>query len=498
MLDPAVLDEAVRLLDAARRRVIDWKPPPFDRFIKPRRSLANAAREYALKTVGCDPDEAWACGLLAPLGWFGVCAADPSAAAACLADPEFVRRPARTQRRHWGLDQAALSRRLACRWRLPEWLRTVIGCLHLPAELARTFRPRPRLLRCVRHAVEQTRKLGLDLGLDGDRYQNLPPATRRTSRARRGECLAIALPFAACCAICSYQAAENRRLREAAHGTFLETRDRSTPSSRWKSRRVRGGRPIAGRQTSALAEFAAGAGHEINNPLAVISGQAQYLLAHANDWFPGDSERPSKALHTIIGQTQRIHGISAQPDAVRTAGRAASCLVRPAVPVGGNGGVPWRTRRSTRRMGIEIGRKPDRLAVFADAEQVRIALTCLLRNAIEAAPGGSWVRVAVVEPVSDMVIEVAVEDGGPGPDAGATARSVRSLLFWPRCRSRPGTWSAGGLAAGAAARRRRSPGRDAAGRPDAIPPFPASNISIGSRSSSLILYAPPRRDIGNR
>jgi len=29
---------------------------------------------------------------------------------------------------------------------------------------------------------------------------------------------------------------------------------------------------------AALAELAAGAGHEINNPLAVISGQAQYLL----------------------------------------------------------------------------------------------------------------------------------------------------------------------------------------------------------------------------
>ena len=28
----------------------------------------------------------------------------------------------------------------------------------------------------------------------------------------------------------------------------------------------------------ALAEFAAGAGHEINNPLAVISGRAQLLL----------------------------------------------------------------------------------------------------------------------------------------------------------------------------------------------------------------------------
>ena len=31
--------------------------------------------------------------------------------------------------------------------------------------------------------------------------------------------------------------------------------------------------------------MAAGAGHEINNPLAVISGQAQYLLGHAEEWF---------------------------------------------------------------------------------------------------------------------------------------------------------------------------------------------------------------------
>ena len=35
---------------------------------------------------------------------------------------------------------------------------------------------------------------------------------------------------------------------------------------------------LRGQKLSALAEFAAGAGHEINNPLAVISGQAQFLL----------------------------------------------------------------------------------------------------------------------------------------------------------------------------------------------------------------------------
>src|SRR5205823_7900537 len=54
---------------------------------------------------------------------------------------------------------------------------------------------------------------------------------------------------------------------------------------------------------SALAEFAAGASHEINNPLAVISGQAQYLLNQEPD--------PSRqrALHTIVGQARRVHQV---------------------------------------------------------------------------------------------------------------------------------------------------------------------------------------------
>src|SRR6202035_2902530 len=53
----------------------------------------------------------------------------------------------------------------------------------------------------------------------------------------------------------------------------------------------------------ALAELAAGAGHEINNPLAVISGQAQYLIGQALE-----PDR-CKALQTIVAQTPRIHQI---------------------------------------------------------------------------------------------------------------------------------------------------------------------------------------------
>lgn len=50
----------------------------------------------------------------------------------------------------------------------------------------------------------------------------------------------------------------------------------------------------------ALAEFAAGAGHEINNPLATILGRVQLLL-------PGeDNPERRRHLETIIAQTLRI------------------------------------------------------------------------------------------------------------------------------------------------------------------------------------------------
>lgn len=144
------------------------------------------------------------------------------------------------------------------------------------------------------------------------------------------------------------------------------------------------GRLKAGK-LDALAEFAAGAGHEINNPLAVISGQAQYVLAHADEWFQGDPERPRKALQTIIGQTHRVHGIL----------RDVMQFARPAAPRPVWFDLPTLLAETAasladlaeqRRVRIEIGRTPDRLAAFADVEQVRQALTCLLRNAVEAAP----------------------------------------------------------------------------------------------------------------
>jgi signal transduction histidine kinase len=65
---------------------------------------------------------------------------------------------------------------------------------------------------------------------------------------------------------------------------------------------------------------------------------------------------------------------------------------------------------------IEVALQPERLPVYADAAQVRIALTCLLRNAVEAAPADGWARLVLRRPAEGEPIEVAVEDSGPGPE----------------------------------------------------------------------------------
>ena len=52
----------------------------------------------------------------------------------------------------------------------------------------------------------------------------------------------------------------------------------------------------------ALAEFAAGAGHEINNPLAVISGRAQLFLRHERD---PERRRELAVINTQCGACTR-------------------------------------------------------------------------------------------------------------------------------------------------------------------------------------------------
>ena len=158
---------------------------------------------------------------------------------------------------------------------------------------------------------------------------------------------------------------------------------------------------------NALAEFAAGAGHEINNPLAVISGQAQYLLHHEVE--PGRQA----ALQTIVSQARRIHQILSE----------VMQFARPSKPRKELVDLPRLLQELTDSLG-EFARQrqvqliyspPEQPLDFrADRAQVATALACLLRNALEAAPPDGWARVRVETLVPDR-LDLVVEDSGEGP-----------------------------------------------------------------------------------
>ena len=188
---------------------------------------------------------------------------------------------------------------------------------------------------------------------------------------------------------------------------------------------------------SALSEFAAGAGHEINNPLAVISGQAQYLIKQIDIADELLVEEPSptlyldhlrskftKSLSTIVGQTQRIHQVLtdlmhfARPQAPRP-------TLVPVAKLIADVAAGLRVLAEDRKVGITCPETAPNLGIRVDPAQIRLALNNLLRNAIEAAPADGWASLRV-ERETDGTLSFVVEDNGPGPQG-----AVREHLFDP-------------------------------------------------------------------
>ena len=82
-------------------------------------------------------------------GWLAAAAVEPALTVACLTHPEFPRQSAQLQERYWGLDQAALARRLGRLWRLPSWLAATVGHLALPADTAARLGADPELVQVL-------------------------------------------------------------------------------------------------------------------------------------------------------------------------------------------------------------------------------------------------------------------------------------------------------------------------------------------------------------
>jgi signal transduction histidine kinase len=428
---PAILDHALQLVD--QPAFVDWNQAGAVTVYRTSYAQATLAHALAGHVSGCDPDCAWIAGLMAPLGWLTACALDAQAVQACREHSEFSRNPSVAQQQCWGLDHTALVRRLCRRWKLPPWLTAVIGQLGLPAAIAQTLGADPRLLQVVQLAVllveEQGKGLGLFVGAHvADIVANLGLTNailqeRLHQSIRAGENY---LPLLSCTSpsrtplLRDYlQLARDQRSYED-KSLLEQVQAEADRLHRALEEQCAGEKErLRDLKLRALAEFAAGAGHEINNPLAVISGQAQYLL--------GQEVEPDRcqALQTIIAQTRRIHQVLtdlmqfARPKPAAREYLEVADLARDVVE-------SLQSRADEAQVQLlcpELPALAGRLHV--DPRQIRTILSALLRNAIEAAPADGWARLRV-QPGNDGTVELVVEDNGAGPSPEA-----REHLFDP-------------------------------------------------------------------
>lgn len=416
---PLVLESALRQLPGGAAGAIDWQCPELLPLRDAALAYAQIAEKIALRAGGIDPACAWMGGLLAPLSWFAVGAVEPEAVTDCLRRLDAGHHSPDVQHELWGLDAEALARRLARRWELPEWLRAIAGYLSLSAQDAIQVGAEQRVFQTVQLAVllAQTngRHLGLPVGSDcptlladlglGDEDLNSigvewcaanslkseQPPPPREPRSLLPDLLELAV--------------ERRRLED---GPFAERLEREIDRLQHAlvERRQSESDRLHKQKLRALVELSAGAGHEINNPLAVISGQCQYLLRREEDPARRD------LLRIVIRQTERIHQILtdlmqfARPATPRRQPNDLKPLIAEAVA---------RQSPLAEARAVRLEWNEPAQAVFANVDpgMIRTAVAALLRNACDAAAQDGWVRLSIE--AADGQWQIAIEDSGPGP-----------------------------------------------------------------------------------
>lgn len=173
---------------------------------------------------------------------------------------------------------------------------------------------------------------------------------------------------------------------------------------------------------AALKEFAYGASHEINNPLANISTRAQSLLAEERH-----PERRKK-LALIVAQAFRAHEmisdlmLFAKPPPLTLSEVNLTELIATLV-------AECRVEAGDPAIELASEIDPPKLMVLADATQIGVALKALIRNAVEALTRrqntvGGRIDITATSEGESVIISVA--DNGPGIEP-----HVREHLFDP-------------------------------------------------------------------
>ncbi|MEO0587174.1 MAG: ATP-binding protein, partial [Planctomycetota bacterium] len=156
-----------------------------------------------------------------------------------------------------------------------------------------------------------------------------------------------------------------------------------------------------------LGEMAAGAAHEMNNPLAVIAGRSQLL---AEQLTPGDKHQAAAA--TIFKEAHRLSDLIS---CLRMFADPPEADREPVDLLGLLDGLVKQVQSGLAARDADIPIylhvKETTPAFFLDAQMIRDAVTELLHNAVQSNPAKAITVSAVVEPGRDNLLIKVIDDG---------------------------------------------------------------------------------------
>ncbi len=165
---------------------------------------------------------------------------------------------------------------------------------------------------------------------------------------------------------------------------------------------------------AAVGEIAAGAAHEMNNPLAVISGRSQVLAQRLSDpELKAMAEQIASRSHQLSDMITALRAF-ADPPRPDLQPCDIVALLRRAVEQ-----VAPKTELKGRVKVVAEGKLPQ---VHIDPDQIAKSVRELVKNSLEAAPA-TRVEVRVQMDALDDRLRITVKDDGPGLSEHALAHA---------------------------------------------------------------------------